>query len=255
MNRARRILALGLAVAGCRTSVPLASVQPAPVAAPAMAPEPAAAPATAPEPAAAKAAAPEPAAAKTAAPEPGPWRALFDGQTLGRWTPAAFGGEGPVRVEDGRILLVDGDPLTGVTWSGEPPARVNYEIEVEAMRVRGGDFFCALTFPVGRTSCTLVVGGWGGTVVGLSSLDGRDASENETTSHRRFDNGRFYRIRVRVTEARITAWIDDEQVVDVATAGRAISIRPEVDLSRPLGIATWRTTGAVRAIRLRTLRR
>ena len=27
----------------------------------------------------------------------------------------------------------------------------------------------------------LIVGGWGGTVVGLSSIDGMDASENETT--------------------------------------------------------------------------
>src|SRR5262249_29091334 len=85
---------------------------------------------------------------------------------------------------------------------------------------------------------------WGGTLVGLSSLDGNDASENETRLAMNFDRNRWYRIRVRVADGRIRAWIDDQQVIDVATAGRQISIRPEVDLSQPLGIATWSTAAA-----------
>ena len=86
--------------------------------------------------------------------------------------------------------------------------------------------------------------------LGLSSLDDKDASQNETGKLRGFERDRWYRIRIRVTKERITAWIDKEQVVDVSTKGRKISIRPECDLCRPFGIATWRTVGAVRNIGL-----
>ena len=36
-------------------------------------------------------------------------------------------------------------------------------------------------------------------------------------------------------------------------AGRRISVRPEVDLSRPLGIASFATTAAIGNVRLRRL--
>ena len=186
-----------------------------------------------------------------AAPE-GEWQSLFDGQTLGQWKPTQFGGEGAVNVEDGRIILAMGGDLTGVTWTGEVPT-VNYEIELQAMRLAGGDFFCGLTFPVHASHCSFIVGGWAGTVVGLSSLNGLDASENSTTVRRRFDNDRWYTIRVGVTESRIQAWIDDESVVDVDTTGKRISVRAEVLDSRPLGIASWRTKAALRNIRLRAM--
>ena len=58
--------------------------------------------------------------------------------------------------------------MTGITWTNEVPTN-NYEISLEAMRVEGSDFFCALTFPVGNDPCSFIVGGWGGGVVGLSS--------------------------------------------------------------------------------------
>ncbi len=97
------------------------------------------------------------------------------------------------------------------------------------------------------------MGGWGGGVVGLSSLDGEDAANNETTKVGQFDKGRWYAIRVRVEPARIQAWIDDENYVDVTTTDRRISIRIEVELSRPLGIASWSTTAALKNIRMRKL--
>jgi hypothetical protein len=56
-----------------------------------------------------------------------------------------------------------------------------------------------------------------------------------------------------VLPARITAWLDDEPVVDVNTAGRRIGIRPEVELSRPLGIAAYRTRAALRALAVRQM--
>ena len=179
------------------------------------------------------------------------WVPLFDGETLGHWEQTSYGGEGPVRVRDGAIVLEMGDPLTGVTWTGValPP---EYELALEASRLAGSDFFCGLTFPVGGTHCSLIVGGWGGGTVGLSSIDGRDASENATTREMRFDDRRWYGVRVQVTATHIRAWLDDQPLADIATAGRRIGIRPEVDPSRPLGIASFRTRAGIRAIRLRS---
>ena len=180
------------------------------------------------------------------------WVSLFDGTTLGHWEQTSFGGEGPVRVRDGAIVLEMGDPLTGITWTGDalPSA---FEIELEASRWAGNDFFCGLTFPVAQSSCSLILGGWGGTTVGLSNLDGRDASENETTREMRFEDRRGYRVRLAVTASHIRAWLDDQSIVEVALAGRRIGIRPEVDPSRPLGIASYRTRSALRGIRFRRL--
>jgi hypothetical protein len=129
--------------------------------------------------------------------------------------------------------------------------KMNYEIALEAMRVDGSDFFCGLTFPVGDDPCSFICGGWGGGVVGLSSIDGSDASENETTKYQEFESKRWYKIRVRVTDGKIEAWIDDTQKVDVDTEGKRIGVRIEVDLSRPLGIATYNTTAAVRDIKIK----
>ena len=168
---------------------------------------------------------------------------LFDGRTLGAWKKTAFGGEGDVEVKDGRIMIGAGNPMSGITWSGKVP-KMDYEISLEAMRVDGSDFFCGLTFPVGDSSCSFICGGWGGGVVGLSSLDGSDASENETTKYQEFESGRWYKIRVRVTKGKIEAWIDDKQMVDVDTKDKRISVRIEVDLSKPLGIATYNTSAA-----------
>ena len=181
------------------------------------------------------------------------WRKLFDGKTLAGWKSANFGGEGEVRVENGQLILEMGNNMTGVTWTGGDLPLVDYEIRLEAMKVDGNDFFCGLTFPVRDSYCSLIIGGWGGGIVGLSSLDGEDASENETTKIMGFQKGQWYRIRLRVTRERIEAWIDDDSIVNVGAAGRRISIRPEVELSKPLGIATWITKAALRNIELRNI--
>ena len=179
-------------------------------------------------------------------------RWLFDGRSLGGWQVAPFGGGGPVEVRDGTIFLGAGDPMTGITWKGSFPA-IGYELTLEAKRVAGEDFFSAITFPVGHQPCTLVIGGWGGSVVGLSSIEGSDASENETRDFMRFETDRWYRIRLRVTGERIQAWIDDRPVVDFEHVGRELSIRTEVIPNQPFGIATWRTSAALRNLQLREL--
>jgi hypothetical protein len=183
---------------------------------------------------------------------PGREVSLFDGKTLGLWKVTDFGGQGDVYVKDGIIYMEMGSYTTGVTWTG-PVVRMNYEIMLEAMRVDGTDFFCALTFPVGEDPCTLVLGGWGGTLCGLSNIGFYDASENETTTFYSFENKKWYHVRLRVEPDRIQAWLDGESLVDVETTGKRIDIRPEMDLCQPLGIATWVTTGAVRNIFLTKL--
>lgn len=177
---------------------------------------------------------------------------LFDGKTLGQWKPTDFGGQGPVEVNDGAIYMEMGSYMTGITWTG-PVVRMNYEISLEAMRVQGNDFFCGLTFPVADKPCTLVLGGWGGSVCGLSSIDYFDASENQTTRIMSFEKGKWYHVRLRVVPDRIQAWIDGEELVDFETTDHKLDIRAEVDLSQPLGIATWCTAGAVRNIWLKEL--
>ncbi len=193
--------------------------------------------------------APEP---QPSSPQAGEEISLFDGQTLGQWKATDFGGQGNVQVKDGAIYLEMGSYATGVTWTG-PVVRMNYEISLDAMRVQGSDFFCGLTFPVGESPCTLILGGWGGSLCGLSSIDHFDASENETTRMMHFENGTWYHVRLRVVPNRIQAWLSDESLVDVDITDHKIDIRLEMDACQPLGIATWVTTGAIKNIHLKKL--
>jgi hypothetical protein len=180
------------------------------------------------------------------------WIDLFDGNTLKGWSVTNFGGEGEVHGQEGRILLEFGQMLTGITYQGDFP-KSSYEIRFEAMRVDGIDFFSGLTFPVGSAHATLIAGGWAGAVVGLSCIDGKDASENQTTQYMTFTNGRWYRFRVRVTDQRIAAWIDDQQVIDQPVQGHRFSVRPEMELSKPLGVAAWQSRAALRGLAYRRL--
>jgi hypothetical protein len=177
---------------------------------------------------------------------------IFDGISLNGWEITNFGPQGPVSVSNGEIILGIGDGCTGITYSRDIPA-VNYEVSLEARRREGNDFFCGLTFPIGKDFCTFIAGGWGGTTVGLSCINGKDAAENETTSLHKFEKGRWYKFKLVVTDNKIEAWIDEEKVVDLKTGGKRISVRPEVELSSPLGIASWNTTAGIRNIRLRRL--
>src|SRR5262245_41209713 len=135
--------------------------------------------------------------AVVAAAQPG-WQPLFDGRSLQGWKETAFGNRGPARVENGAIVIGPGKPLAGVTYTGTFP-RTNYDVRFEASKVAGPDFFASLTFPVEDSFCTFVTGGWGGDIVGLSSIDGWDASDNETRSYFTFEPARWYAFRLQVT--------------------------------------------------------
>ena len=169
---------------------------------------------------------------------------LFDGKSLEGWEITNFGPQGPVYVSGNEIILGMGEGCTGITWKKAFP-RSGYEISLDAKRVAGNDFFCGMTFPVGKAPCSLIIGGWGGATVGLSNIDGKDAAENETTSFHNFDKDRWYHIRLTVNGNSIKSWIDSTKVIDLTIGTKRLSIRPEVELSRPFGIASWYTTAAI----------
>jgi hypothetical protein len=180
-------------------------------------------------------------------------RVLFDGRTLDGWKKTDFSRSGEVKVEDGRIVLAAGEPMTGITTTLKDLPRTNYELSYEAMRTTGEDFFAAATFPVGESYITLVNGGWGGFVTGLSSLSGMDASENDTTRSIKYENNKWYRFRVRVTDEVIRCWLDDKEIIAVNHQDRHVGTRIEVRSNEPLGFATWKSGGAVRNIAIRPL--
>lgn len=188
--------------------------------------------------------------------KPAEWKAIFNGENLDGWEITDFAGHGPVKVEEGKMVLGAGITLTGATYTNfNKLPRMDYEIRLEAKKVDGYDFFCGLTFPVRDASCTFIVGGWGGGVVGISSLDGMDASENETASYQKFETGRWYKIKVRVTNNQLEAWIDDKKVVDADTEGRHIGMRPgEIEKNVPFGLASYQTTAELKNVQIRRLK-
>lgn len=186
---------------------------------------------------------------------PGKWVALFDGQTLAGWKTLPWAKSGKVFVKKDELHLDMGEAGTGIVYTGKAIPHDNYEIELDAMRVEGGDFFCGLTVPVDKDSITLILGGWGGTMTGLSCLEFRDASDNETSQTIDYENGQWYRVRMRITKKAIVAWLDEKKIINVdrTVENRKIGVRWEVEDCMPLGFATWKTHGALRDIHIRTL--
>jgi hypothetical protein len=159
-----------------------------------------------------------------------------------------------VKVENGAIRVAEGATLSGIQWTGAAPPRTNYEFSLEAMKVEGNDFFCGIVFPVGKSSCSFVAGGWGGGVTGLSSVDTMNASENETATDQDYKKNKWYAIRLRVTPQKIEVWIDAKQVVNLELANRQISVHPAVESAEPLGLTNYVTTSLFRNIRLKRLK-
>lgn len=188
------------------------------------------------------------------------WKSLFDGKSLSGWERTDFAGGGAVQVEGSfrggpaAVTVKMGDALSGFNWTGGELPKTNYEISLDVMKIEGSDFVCGLTFPVADSFASLILGGWGGTVVGISSIDGRDASENETTKFIPFPKDKWFHVVMRVTPTRLTAWLDEKKVIDQDIAGRTISMRPgEIYRSKPMGISTYQTSAAFRDIKIRRL--
>lgn len=169
---------------------------------------------------------------------------LFNGRDLGGWKVVPFDGGGRVSVlSNGWVMCDAGDPLSGIVYTNRPPTMC-YELSVEAMRVKGADFFVALTLPVVSNYCTVVIGGWGGCLCGISSVDYMDASENQWGEARNLENDRWYQLRVRVTPGVLQVWLDNDVYTARVEYGdpKRLSLRAgDIDKTVPLGLATYRT--------------
>jgi hypothetical protein len=183
------------------------------------------------------------------------WKILFDGKSLTNWKTAEFGGQGDPIIKDSNLIIPMGETLSGVAWAGDPKAipTINYEVSLEAQRVTGSDFFVGLTFPYQKSFASLILGGWGGAVCGISSVDGEDAAHNSTATVREFKDKQWYRIHLRVTDKKIEAWVNDDQVVDLETEDHKIDTRADIDLCKPFGLGTYQTTAAIRDIKIRSI--
>lgn len=181
------------------------------------------------------------------------WIPLLVKDSLEGWESTNFGGEGSVEIKDGVLMLGRGDPLTGVTSKKKDLPTDKYEMRWKAKRVDGTDFFAGVTFPIGKEHCSFICGGWGGGLVGISSINGNDASENETSSFRDFKNNKWYSFRVRVESKALKVWIDEEEVVSLDREGKNFSLRAEVLSSRPLGYCAFQSVTEVKDWEYRVL--
>ncbi len=182
---------------------------------------------------------------------------LFDGKTLDDWQIVDIGGSGEVLLEDKSMIIRMGDSISGAVYKkAKDLPLTNYEITLEARRTQGVDFFCGLTFPVGdlKTCATLVLGGWGGSVTGISNIDGMDAAENSTGTYQRYEDDKWYKVKLRVTPKNISAWVGDKKVVDLDTEGKKISVRPgPIESYLPLSITTFATEAEIKDVKLKPL--
>ncbi len=182
---------------------------------------------------------------------------LFDGKSLDDWESVDIGASGTVELEGGLMVINAGDSVSGAVYKKAASLPMtNYEISLEAKRLEGVDFFCGLTFPVGgpKTCATLVCGGWGGAVTGISNIDGLDASENSTSNFVRYEDNKWYPVRVRVTPSNLSVWIDGKHLIDQDIEGKKIGVRPgPIESYLPLSFTTYATTAALRNVTLKKL--
>ena len=177
---------------------------------------------------------------------------LFSPALIQKWDEAKMINSGGIVREADGFTLKDGGPMTGIvfpSWLKDGMPVADYAINYEAIRVSGSDFFGSVTFPVRdeNTFVTFVLGGWGGSQVGISCIDGYDASENTTGSSQRFENGKWYRVRIEVRAKELRVLLDGRPIILTNITGRTLNLRGgEIDKCVPFGVATYGTAGRVR---------
>jgi len=162
-------------------------------------------------------------------------------------------------ISEGGIELLPGQPMTGATfdtkkWKSALIPVTRYAIEYEAMRVEGNDFFGTVTFPVNDSHVSLVIGGWGGTLVGISCIDDMDASENNTRGNAFFKNNEWHKVRIEVRDDDLRAWINGKLFINVSTKGHKLGMRPgDIEKCAPFGFASYATHARIREVIIRKL--
>jgi hypothetical protein len=162
-------------------------------------------------------------------------------------------------VKDGILIVPAGKPMTLARfsqWQARQLPVTHYTLTFQAKRHAGDDFFAAMTFPCGslQTCLTLMLGGWGGDLCGISSLDGKDASENEQRSSQTFRPDHWHDFRLEVRPDTLQVWMDERRIVNASLTGRTLSLRPgDIELCAPFGFASYWTEGHIRQLSLTPL--
>ena len=184
---------------------------------------------------------------------------LFSDVWRSKWQTSPMLAGGEIVADSEVFTLKAGAPMTGIVfpdWEKEGLPLTDYAISYEALRVSGSDFFGSVTFPVtSREKCvTFVLGGWGGSQVGISCIDGYDAAENSTGSSQRFENGQWYKLRLEIRAGSIQAWLDKRPIIHTNITGRQLSLRGgEIVHCVPFGFATYSTEGRIRHLKINRL--
>lgn len=75
------------------------------------------------------------------------WKKVLPESGLEGWEKTNFGGEGLVEIKDGVLVLMPGEPMTGVNKLGKDFPTEDFEMQWQAQRLDGSDFFVGITFP------------------------------------------------------------------------------------------------------------
>lgn len=186
------------------------------------------------------------------------WK-LLEEEFAASWRASGIAEEGGVSIKAGEIELQPGQPMTGArfdaaAWKAAGMPTTRYAIEYEAMRVAGNDFFGTVTFPVNDSHVSLVVGGWGGTLVGISNIDDMDANENSTRANAYFENNHWHQVRIEVRDDDLQAWINHKLFINTSTKGRKLGLRSgDIEKCVPFGFASYATQSRIRHIRISRL--
>ncbi len=101
--------------------------------------------------------------------------------------------------------------------------------------------------------CSVVIGGWGGATLGISSINGSDASENEWSRIMSFDNEKWYSFHLKVSKEQILFSVDDETMIDVPRKDNQFDTRIEVIRSRPFGLCNYQCITEIKDFAYRKL--
>lgn len=183
------------------------------------------------------------------------WVYMLDKEAHARWKPEGdFVEGGKPEFEDTVVTLTTGEPFSGAKWLGTFP-KTDYEVRLEAKRTKGEDIMCGLLFPVGKDLLSFVMGGWGNTVIGCSSIDELNASENDTYYNMPLKNNIWYEVKLRITPKKIQAWIGKTQVINFEIDDHKISPYPGLEEYAPFGVFTWDSSSEIRNLRVMRLKK
>jgi hypothetical protein len=136
---------------------------------------------------------------------------LSQDATKGHWSKA---GGGIVNQAESKVRAYLQLPYT-------PPDE--YELEMVVERTTGNNDLMIGTMLAGRRF-VIVLDGWASTTTGISFIDGKGASDNETTTHGKLlSNGKPATVVVRVTKGEVTFAVDGKQAIKYVGAAERLS--------------------------------